>query len=160
MKILDMELRLAQWFGFVQNIIVPNVSWGMKLHECDLLIMSKKGYLTEVEIKTSLSDLKNDIKKRHEHNDEKIKNLYFAIPEKLEKHIAYIPSHAGIIVLHEKQIYNDVYRKGIKEIRKPYSWIKVLPLSNEEQFQLARLGTMRIWMLKHKLKKARDKKCQ
>lgn len=57
---LDMEIVLMEYFGVNRNIIVPNVSWGLNLHECDLLIFSKSGYATEVEIKISKQDLLKD----------------------------------------------------------------------------------------------------
>jgi len=58
----EMECALAGWFDYRQNLIVPCVYWGVGYytHECDLLIVSRAGYVTEVEIKISRSDLRAD----------------------------------------------------------------------------------------------------
>ena len=71
----EMELHISRYFDLRQNIIVPNISWGMGLHECDLLILSRAGYATEIEIKISAADLRKDSKKKHEHLSNKIKYL-------------------------------------------------------------------------------------
>lgn len=49
----EMQYAIANALGFRQNIIVPNVSWGAGLHECDLLVISKYNWATEIEIKIS-----------------------------------------------------------------------------------------------------------
>lgn len=138
-----MELWIARKLGYRENLIVINVSWGMGLHECDLLCMSKSGYLTEIEIKISLSDLKKDINKRHGHTSPMIKCLYFAIPFYMESNINLIPDRAGIFVVDEGGF--------VKKIRKPLINKKALPLSEDKKFQLARLGAMRVWGLKSKI---------
>ena len=59
---LEMETLLMNHFNYLQNIIVPNVSNGIFhkehgwLHECDLLVLSKANYATEIEIKISKAD--------------------------------------------------------------------------------------------------------
>lgn len=140
---LEVECAIAKHFNIRINLIIPNVSWGFFIHECDLLVVSKSGYLTEVEIKISLADLKKDIKKRHGHRDDRIKNLYFAIPSKMVKHIEYIPLHAGIL---------SITSKGkVFELTKPKINTAAKPISIEDKLKLLRLGTMRIWGLKKKL---------
>ncbi len=75
-KILDIECALATYFDPRRNLIVPNVWWGMGLnHECDLMVMTRSGYVYEVEIKTSKADLVRDLKKPHGHGDDKIRKL-------------------------------------------------------------------------------------
>jgi len=66
---IEIEERVAQYFGPRECIIVPNISWGINIHECDLLIIRKSGYGIEVEIKISKSDLIADAKKGHHHHD-------------------------------------------------------------------------------------------
>lgn len=154
MKILEMELALARYINIRQNLVVPNVYWGFTEHECDLLVLTKAGYLWEIEIKTSKADLLQDQKKRHGYRSDKIKFLYFAIPEKLLKHKALIPERAGIITLKmEKTVYKPYL----------YCYPERAPLLNvnykvteEERFQIARLGAMRIWGLKAKLLKTME----
>lgn len=159
----EMEILIADYFNYNSNIklIVPNVYWGQKfMHECDILMMTAAGYLTEIEIKVSLSDLKKDKEKEHGHNSIEIKYLYFAIPEYLEKHVEHIPDRAGIIVIRED--HGVVSTSNIVTKLRPAIINKgCKPLS--DKYQLAKLGAVRIWHLKRKifdlkeeLKKARD----
>ena len=70
------EIQLALYNSGIwnkrQDIFVPNLSWGLLNHEADLVILTKSGYLTEVEIKRSWEDFKADFKKEHEHKDEHV----------------------------------------------------------------------------------------
>ena len=75
---LEMEIALARFINPRVNLVVPNVSWGFFNHECDLISISKSGFATEYEIKVSKSDLKADKKKKHTHDDNKIKALICA----------------------------------------------------------------------------------
>ncbi len=82
-SIEQIELAIMNYpdFNFRQNLIVfraTNFS-GVVNHECDCLIMTKAGYLTEIEIKRSYSDFLNDFKKDHVHDDDRIKEFYFPI---------------------------------------------------------------------------------
>lgn len=146
---VEMEWRVAAYFNYRQNIIVPNISWGAGLHECDLLIVTKRGIVTEVEIKVSRSDLKADAKKRHKHKNEKIKDLYFAIPDYMRDCIELIPEHAGIILVSRNYDRGDsIYCKTIRE---PVSNRNYIKMTDKEVLNIARLGTMRIWSLKRKI---------
>lgn len=159
MTTTELEISLAYYFKYTRNIIVPSVRWGMSIHECDLLIMTKAGYLYEVEIKRTKQDLLADLKKKHGHNDKRIKHFYFAIPnELLESCEEFIPKRAGILVVKSTKPYTDYkgnYRDSFyywKLIRKP----KVLSnykCTNSERLKLARLGTLRIWALKSRILK-------
>jgi hypothetical protein len=142
-KCIDIECAVADYFSFRVNLIVPNVSWGLWIHECDLLIVTPAGYCYEVEIKTSRSDLKADLKKQHGHNSKRIKRLYFAIPDYLSNSIDLIPARAGILLV---SAFDG--REHVKCIRDPQQNNEVRKLSDEERFQVGRLGTMRIWGLK------------
>lgn len=138
----NIELAIANYYDFRQNMIVPNVGYGLGIHECDLLIVRKSGYAIEVEIKISIADLKADFNKTHGHRSTKIKYLYYAIPEKLkEKALPLIPENAGLFIIKEESNYVICVKPAIqnKSARK---------LSVEEIEQLGRLATMRIWNLK------------
>lgn len=89
-KTVEMKLALSSHFGIRQNLIVPNISLGLGIHECDLLILAKSGYLYERESK--------------------------------------------------KKINSTAYK-----------------VSEEDRYQIARLGAMRIAGLKRKLVKLREK---
>lgn len=150
MKTSEIEYYVADYFNWRQNIIVPNVAWGMFMHECDLLILSKHGYATEVEIKISKSDLKKDLLKGHGHNDDRIKFLYFAIPEKLLLCKNLIPPRAGILIVRSEGIRVEKIKEPIPIVKSNYQF------TPEERLNLARLGTMRIWRLKKELMEGRE----
>ena len=152
---IEMEFYLANYFNYRQNLIVPNISWGLylnhnTLHECDLLVLTGSNYLWEIEIKISKSDLIADKKKRHGHYNQNIKRLYFAIPEYLKDCIEHIPERAGIIVVDKKSKYNKC-----EQIRKPKT-NKGYQLTDKEKLKMAMLGSMRIWGLKKKIIKMRQ----
>jgi hypothetical protein len=149
MNCIEIETLVAQHWNVRQNIIVPNVHWGLNLHECDLLILSNSNYATEIEIKVSKSDLKKDLEKKHQHKSKLIKFLYFAIPESLETEISFIPEHAGIIVCREFKPGD--YHPRIKIIRQPKRNEFSVRWNDKQVQQLMRLGCMRIWSLKHKV---------
>lgn len=144
----QIEIAIAKFFNIRQNLIVCNVSWGLLSHEADMIIMSKSGFLTEIEIKRSLSDLKADFKKKHDHSDQLISHLYYAVPESIcNQCIALIKEHqreAGCLVYNERGRISIVTNapKLCSTHRK---------LFIEEQYQLARLGNLRAWSLKEKV---------
>lgn len=148
---LEIEIIVAKYFDSRVNVIVPNISWGMFIHhECDLLLLTPAGYGYEIEIKTSLQDLKKDMEKVHGHKSKKIKCLYFALPESLTKHIEYIPKRAGILSISENRnlpIWSRCKKIRKAEINCNYKF------SDKERYNLARLGAMRIWTLKDILRR-------
>jgi len=156
MKTLDVEIAMIKTLDHRTNMIVPNVSFGIwfpgygALHECDLLMLNPRGYATEIEIKVSKSDLLKDKKKKHTHDHQAIKNLYYAVPVKLkEVALKEIPERAGLYIIHEDPdnfIYAELVRY-CKPISKPIKW------TDEYRIKLGRLGTMRILLLKEKLTK-------
>jgi hypothetical protein len=166
MKALDIEVAVMQLFGVRQNTIVPNVSWGVyNLHECDLLMLSKSGYATEIEIKVSKSDLLKDKEKKHGHYHHAIKYLYFAVPKGLEEMaLSEIPERSGLIVcemteelrfdskLCEWTSTGSLYPTA-KIIRRPKASKNPTKWSQTHIINLYRLGTMRILGLKQKIQK-------
>lgn len=144
----DMEILVAQFLNPRINLIVPNVSWGMGIHECDLLCVTKNRYLWEVEIKISKADLIRDKRKYHGHYDKRVKRLYFAIPDYLEKHIEHIPERAGIIIADTRyeRLRCRLLRSATENGRHQ--------INEAEYIKLMHLGAMRIWGLKSKLQKA------
>ena len=131
---------------FKQNYFsVKNVSWGFfnSGREADLLTISKSHYLTEIEIKISIADLKRDAEKEcRESNyyDTRISALYYAMPEDLWRKVEKnppIPKEAGVIVVTEKN--------HPKIIKKPKRSCNAKKLDNEQLLRLARLGAMKFW---------------
>ncbi len=159
----QVEVAVAKWFGYRENLIIPNVSHGFMHYEADLIVVRKSGCLIEVEIKVSRGDLvKSEKKKRHGHNDHRIKHLYFAIPHALLCKHEHIPERAGILILDWRKKWEhgvsfpyfkketDKYILCCREVRKPviHSHYKI---AEHERLVLARLGALRIWDLKEKL---------
>ena len=142
------ELALAYRYKWRQNLIVPNVYYGLDFrYELDLMIVTPAGWATEVEIKISLSDLKADQKKTHNHHSNRIKYLYFAVPEKLQAQaLELIPERAGLFIVRpDLQLYD--YRKT--EIAKsPTTNKSARKITTAERIKLNELATMRIWSLK------------
>lgn len=136
-------------FNKRNDIIVPNVSWGLLNHEADMVVMTKSGYLTEIEIKRSWEDFKADFKKGHGHDDVRIYKLYYCVPvsirDKVINHFKEICNDMipGIMT------YDDDCNVRIENNSYPYTGGRKLFL--EEQLIIARLGCMRIWNLKQKL---------
>lgn len=154
----EIEIALAKHdkFNFIRNVIAFNVNgWGSIClwHECDMLVLSKSGYLTEIEIKRSFADFKNDFKKKHNHaNCDLIKYFFYCVPESiLDKAIDYFNQNGryavdGFITYDENLCLNfhsvDNLMKWQRKFRK---------LTIEEQFQVARFGAMRSIGLKEKI---------
>ena len=152
MKTKEVELAVATFFGIRQNLIIPNVSWGFAglYYEADLVVVTKAGYAKEIEIKVSRGDLIKDKEKKHNHGCQKFKELYFAIPKKLLKDIEHIPERAGILVC-EKVIYDNNKIHYRTELKRPAKKNFAEKLTLQDQYELARLGSLRIWDLKRKL---------
>ena len=154
MKTLEIEIIIMSAFSAHGKLIVPCVSWGMgrlggkDLHECDILVLSQSGYATEIEIKTSLPDLKKDRLKKHGHRHNHIKQLYFAVPEKLaESALELIPERAGLYVIKESCI--ETAKKCTRN-KNAARW------SDKERMKLAYLGASRILHLKSKISDLTD----
>lgn len=149
MKSLDIEIAVMEYLGTRANLIVPNISYGLDLHECDILSLARSGYATEVEIKVSKHDLLKDKEKWHGHHDNKIAEFFFAVPELLEEiALANIPERAGLLII-EKYYDGDVGVKLIKPCQRNENAVK---WSDKERCKLARLGAMRILKLKEKIR--------
>lgn len=153
-----------------RNLVVPCVTdiSGLVNFECDLLVLSKSGYATGIEIKVTKSDLKNDLSKNHivrlndllwksysrkpalEYYYSPFKYYYYAVPEKLEEMaLEQIPEFMGLYVIKK---HPHVSKNIIVEVRKPkklfnYRW------SESQRYDLARLGTMRLLGLKLNIEK-------
>lgn len=161
------QLRLGQWAGgFRKQIVVPNVSWGLLNHECDLVVCSKSGYLTEFEIKRSYADFLADFRKRHAHDDdERIKAFYYAVPVAIaEKVMAFLRKRRtetegfvmpAVLSYDENGCIGHVSGSGCGE-----DWSakrKVRPLDDKEMAHLAHLGCMRLFDVTEKLMELQER---
>lgn len=155
LSVAQIQLSLYRHlFDSRNDIVVPNVSWGLLSYEADLLGISASGQVTEVEIKRSLSDLRADFKKRHHHDDEIVTYFYYCIPESLlEKAKAAILENekkahpyadikesdcpAILVYTEDAQIKETGFGKA-----KRYGYHRI---SDHEKETLGRLGTLRYW---------------
>lgn len=151
-KTIEIEISVSKYFGIRQNIIVPNISWGLLSHEVDLLVVRKSGIAIEIEIKISLQDFKADFKKQHHHQERlnRITEFYYAMPETLyEKCKDLIPPEAGILTCNRGSWEGaKVY---VKKVRRSIRIKNAKKLTTEEQFKVAQLGCLRIMPLKEKI---------
>lgn len=138
------EVSLARYFDYRRNYIVPNVHWGLNLHECDILVVTKAGYATEVEIKVSVADMRADFDKPHGHRSNRIKQLYYCVPQPLqEKILPLVPEHAGLLVVNPRSCQITCVKPAVTK--------QSLAFKEYEIRKLLELGTLRIWDLKEGL---------
>jgi hypothetical protein len=147
------EVAVARLLNYRVYTIVPNVYWGLGLrHECDMLALDTDGRFTEIEIKISAQDLRQDFKKKHGHRSKIISRLVYAMPEALCKSHGYlIPKEFGIISVKATDIkYGGViytaswFRNAKHDKTKPKPDAKTVT-------KFMQLGCMRIWSLKETL---------
>jgi hypothetical protein len=150
----EIETIMARYLDSHINMIVPNVSYGLHIHEVDLLVVKPSRWASEIEIKISVADLRADLKKPHGHRSNKIKFLYFAVPEEIkEKALELIPERAGLYVLIHDKARDYIYVELVK-VAQPNKTARKLTM--DELIHLGSLATMRIWTLKeiiHRLRK-------
>jgi len=145
MNTLQIEIKLMQHFIGSTDLIIPNVHGGLvRLHECDILMLSKARYATEIEIKISKSDLLIDQYKQHKHISNYIARFYFAVPSNLVPiALKNIPKRAGLY---------EMRKKGVPYLIKQCQRTKgCLKWTLEQRNYLAYLGSMRILSLKKKI---------
>lgn len=145
-------------FNYVKNFVAFNVigaSDNLRIgHECDVLVCSKAGYLTEIEIKRSFTDFLADFEKEHDHSSDIIKSFYYCIPLKIKdkvlEHIKNKPEgttdhrfDAGILVYTEDGELSTV------TLPKPNWYAHKLFI--EQKMELMRLEAMRNVKLKEKI---------
>lgn len=123
-----------------------------------MLVCTKSGYLTEIEIKRTWSDFLADFKKKHKHeNMGLMKYFYYCLPSSFDLNKTYdiLEEHkvnySGIYFydeylnfqLHGCRISQEEYQnKRLQDFKK---------LTVEQQLEIARLGAMRVIGLKEKL---------
>jgi len=160
-KLSDKDIVLAMTdkgrpCALSSHLVVSNVSWGFKIHECDMISVTNSGYATEIEIKISVADTKKDMTKAHGHKSDKIKYLYFAMPKEIyEKAKEFVPKQAGIYTVEayywRKQLRYRVVCERKAEVNQGHR-----KLTDDEIDQLRRLAAMRYFsMLKRYVREKR-----
>ena len=136
-----MQWFIANYFGWRQDVIVPNVSWGAGIdYEIDLLIIKSSLYCHEIEIKVSKADIKKDLTKaKCAHNANFVKYFSYAVPEHL-KDCEYLPSDCGLIAVKDD---GECYT-----VRPPRRNKRANKITVEKYLKILRLCNFRMWNLK------------
>jgi hypothetical protein len=112
------QIAIANYFEYRRNIVIP--SFYFHGYECDVFIMTKSGYITEVEIKLNINDLKID-KNKSKWNCESrrhIKKFYYAVPRQIiEDAKSIIDEKYGILSLQ----YNEPKQRCFAYLHKEAS---------------------------------------
>jgi len=164
-KTIDLELAIMSSFDYRHNLIVHNISnmMGLVAFETDILVLNKNNYAHGFEIKVSKADLKADFKKPQHTELEvmrngkfgynrffgKFKYFSYVVPESLKEiALELIPAFCGLYIYknitNPKHSWLDCERQP--KILFNYKW------TDEERYEVARLGTMRIFNLKQKIR--------
>lgn len=120
-------------------LVIPNVSWGFLRYEADLLVVSRAKHCTEIEVKISMSDWKQDFSKhKHKIPDPRVKYQYYAAPYELATRFEELelPPGWGVIGVGDS--------KGI-HVLKHADALKSRSLTDKELMTLARLACFRVW---------------
>lgn len=168
-KEATMQYAIATHLG-EKNIVIPNVSFARTscripkygdgevigyeypfkgiCHEADLIWINDNDYLTEVEIKTSYSDLLADFKKKEKHLTKYTRAVYYAFPldmykeneEKIKKVLVEKFPEAGVIIVGMGGLAVSV----IKNVE--YFNAEKIPI--EVKIGLMRIGCQKWWRRK------------
>lgn len=120
----SMSKAVVGHFDPYRSLIVPNV---MILGcEMDLAVLTKANYLTEVEIKISLSDWNADRHKAKWQNSNRsryVDRFFYAVPTELAaKRPDWVPEEAGIIVVRDRHAFvaREAKKMGAEKLPNTY----------------------------------------
>lgn len=144
----EVEIAVARHFGYRQNVVVPNVSWGLGIsYEADLVVLRASGFCFEVEIKVTRSDIRADLRKRHKHDGLWFRQLWFAVPRDLADD-PNIPQRAGVLAVE------SLTRVIVVRVAALNAAARKMP--DAVQRKLLHLASMRTWTLKEALLSAQN----
>lgn len=151
-KLSVKQIQLAlrnQFFDKRNDLIVPNVSWGLLDYEADLFVIKKSGVSTEVEIKRSIEDLRADFRKGHRHNA--ANSFFYCVPASIvedakkllasrEKEFGFVPR---LLCFGEDGVVRDAcFGEPFVDGRPRYD--------STQKATLGRLASIRYWNLLEK----------
>lgn len=80
----EIQKLFAYQYGLLNNnLVLPNITMigaNGGTYEADLIYINKRRYVSEVEIKISMSDFKADFKKKVYHNSDIVRQFYYLFP--------------------------------------------------------------------------------
>lgn len=153
----DIQVLLSHYLCSETNYVFPNVLFGSSSSvyskwEMDFAVITKSGFLWEIEIKTSKADWENDAKKRKWNSpyQKYISRFYYCVPESL---ISHIPKHVkpsmGILVAHPG--------RGVSEYRAARRY-KAKKLTDEMRMKFLYKTYYKFWDLRrnHQRRRLKD----
>lgn len=150
-SVTDIELALTRMGPLDKRryLVVPNVYWGWDLsYEADLIaVRTDSLQVTEVEIKVSVSDFRNDRKKRKFENgfglDRRIQRFFYAVPAAISAKVEpELPPGAGLFIISREE-----YGVTVEIRRRAQRLTTARPSTPEEMLKLHQLAAMRYWDL-------------
>jgi hypothetical protein len=86
----------------------------------DLAVITRSGYLTEIEVKISRSDWKADAAKdKWAKPRPHVARFFYAVPEALAKEIPeWVPAHAGVLAVYQPHPDSSDYCREIRPARR------------------------------------------
>lgn len=151
-KDIQLAIRNSAYCDIRNDLIVPNVSWGLLPYEADLFVVKKSDLCIEFEIKRSFEDFKKDFEKNHKHDAQLVAYFYYVIPEKLiDKVKQYLIDHYGssdycpaVLYYNEEGYIKRVLREDNQPfgVEKRKGYVKA---SAHDRATLGRLVSIRYW---------------
>jgi hypothetical protein len=132
-------------------MVIPNVSWGFLRYEADMLVITKSRFCTEIEVKVSMADWKQDQEKRKFtfSPDPRIKYQYYAAPRELAlRHEELeLPQGWGVIAVRDPMTpFLSPYSKApVVDVLKEAEARDARKVTDKELMILARLACFRVW---------------
>ena len=175
----DLEIALARYVDYRQNLVIPNLSHAFFPYwESDIIAISGSGYMTEYEIKTSVSDLKREWRKqrwkwltfprrgvgkngrpRNEFVD-LIRRYIIVVPDSIaDKCQGLIPEAVGAGLLTFDR-YSEESGLGdrlfiSRELQKPKVNRDARKITDAERQHLGHLMALRYWTAREKLERGK-----
>jgi len=133
-------------------VVIPNLSWGFLNHEADLIALSTSKILHEIEIKVSVADMKAELKKKHIHGDQRVSALWYAVQSEIAEQVKpMLPDRAGLVAVSVR--YSSDWGRNVfvtKILKRPRLKNPTYKISAKEEYQLLRLGVMRMWSTRYR----------
>lgn len=151
----EIQKLFAYQYGLLNNnLVLPNIT--MKgseggNYEADLIYINKRRYVSEVEIKISISDFRADFKKKIYHNSDIVRQFYYLFPddlyrengEKIERLI--MESDAGIMTVR------NFRGRCVKIRRKATIRRSVEPIKETKLLELMYIGCMKWYTVEDRM---------
>lgn len=148
-------IALARWFNWFNNRVMTE--WDIGGGRADLIVISRAGYVTEVEIKVSRYDWEQDRTKRKWLTEpdlaqrvvygsrDDISRFFYAVPETIVGFVPeWIPEGVGVLMIRRRKSGGD----SVVQVR-PAARRKGAKKLNEQEWERIQTNCyMRYWRIK------------